>query len=84
MKLKILPINPWIYDFAAYNLWSRPLGLLKVAQYLSAYDVEIKLIDCTGSFISSKFGTGKFITEDELCYAGLQSDEFIPASSFRQ
>jgi radical SAM superfamily enzyme YgiQ (UPF0313 family) len=64
MKLKILLINPWIYDFAAYNLWSRPLGLLKVAEYLSAYDVELKLIDCTGSFIPSKFGTGKFIFED--------------------
>ena len=25
---RILGINPWIYDFAAYNLWSRPAGLL--------------------------------------------------------
>lgn len=63
MKLKVLLINPWIYDFSAYNLWSRPLGLLKVAEYLSQFDVEVKFIDCTDSFRIRKYGTGKFITE---------------------
>lgn len=64
MKLRILLINPWIYDFAAYNLWSRPLGLLMVAEYLSAYDVELRLIDCMNSFNNKKYGTGKFKTEE--------------------
>ncbi len=64
MKLKILLINPWIYDFAAYNLWSRPLGLLKVAEYLSAFDVEIKLIDCVDSFEIKRYGTGRFEAEE--------------------
>ncbi|MCL4457604.1 MAG: radical SAM protein [Nitrospirae bacterium] len=63
MKLRILLINPWIYDFAAYNLWSRPLGLFKIAEYLSAYDVELKLIDCTDSFDSERYGSGKFRNE---------------------
>ncbi len=27
----ILLINPWITDFAAYNLWVKPVGLLYIA-----------------------------------------------------
>ncbi len=46
LKIKVLLINPWIYDFAAVNLWSRPLGLLKVAECLSRFDVGISMIDC--------------------------------------
>lgn len=63
MKLKILLVNPWIYDFAAFNLWARPLGLLKVAEYLSAFDTELSLIDCTDSFEANRYGTGKYRTE---------------------
>ncbi|BCB96229.1 B12-binding domain-containing radical SAM protein [Dissulfurispira thermophila] len=63
MKLNVLLINPWIYDFAAYNMWSRPLGLLKVAEHLSQFDVEVKLIDCTDSFTIKKYGSGKFKAE---------------------
>jgi hypothetical protein len=32
--MKLILINPWIYDFAAYDLWSKPLGLLYLAGYL--------------------------------------------------
>jgi radical SAM superfamily enzyme YgiQ (UPF0313 family) len=60
MKLNILLINPWIYDFAAFNLWSTPLGLLKVAEYLSSFDTELFLIDCAGSGGVKKYGTGKY------------------------
>ena len=44
MKPEVLLINPWIYDFAAANLWSRPLGLFEVAEYLSAYNNDLKLV----------------------------------------
>jgi len=63
MKLNILLINPWIYDFAAFNFWSRPLGLLKVAEYLSSFDTEILFIDCTDSGEIKKYGTGKYRSE---------------------
>jgi len=64
MKLKVLLINPWIYDFAAVNLWSKPLGLLKVAEYLSRFDLEIDLIDCTGQYRRvGPFGTGNYPKE---------------------
>ena len=42
----ILLVNPWIYDFAAYNLWSRPLGLLEIGGMLRDAGFRISLIDC--------------------------------------
>jgi len=60
MRPKILLINPWIYDFAAINMWARPLGLLRVAEFLSAYDLELKLIDCMDTPTDQRFHVGKF------------------------
>ncbi len=45
-QLKALLINPYIYDFAAYNFWSSPLGLLYVGSILRKNGFEIGLIDC--------------------------------------
>ncbi|MCX7857345.1 MAG: radical SAM protein [Deltaproteobacteria bacterium] len=44
--LKVLLINPFIYDFAAYNFWSKPLGLLYIGSILRKNGVHISLIDC--------------------------------------
>jgi radical SAM superfamily enzyme YgiQ (UPF0313 family) len=63
MKPKCILINPWIYDFAAVNLWSRPLGLLKLAEYLSRFDLDMKLVDCTDMFKEKRYGTGKYPKE---------------------
>jgi radical SAM superfamily enzyme YgiQ (UPF0313 family) len=61
IRPKILLINPWIYDFSAVNLWSRPLGLLKVAEYLSRFDIDLEMIDCTDIYEKKrKYGTGKY------------------------
>ncbi len=62
-KPRILLINPWIHDFAAFNLWARPLGLLKVAEYLSGFDVELLFIDCTNLFGPNQYGVGKYRAE---------------------
>jgi hypothetical protein len=43
---RILCINPWIYDFSAYNLWIEPLGLLSVAAVLREAGYDVALIDC--------------------------------------
>jgi len=64
VRLRVLLINPWIYDFAAYNLWAKPLGLLWVAEYMSAYDVDMFFIDCTDDFAIRNDGTGKFKREN--------------------
>jgi radical SAM superfamily enzyme YgiQ (UPF0313 family) len=63
VKLRVLLVNPWIYDFAAVNLWARPLGLLKVAEWLSGYDAGISLIDCTDTARRLKQGRGKYPKE---------------------
>ncbi|MHC4912705.1 MAG: radical SAM protein, partial [Planctomycetota bacterium] len=44
MTPKILLVNPPIYDFAAYDFWVKPYGLLSVAGYLRAR-VEFALFD---------------------------------------
>jgi len=42
----ILLINPWIYDFAAFDFWAKPLGLLYIAALLRNSGYEIDYIDC--------------------------------------
>ena len=76
MTPSLILINPWIHDFAAYDLWSKPLGLLYLAGYLRARGFRIHLIDCLdihhpgmGSDPSTPgpkrraYGTGKFQRE---------------------
>lgn len=58
--MKVLLVNPWIYDFAAVNLWAMPLGLLKVAECLSAFGIETAIVDCTGTWRQKGYGAGKY------------------------
>jgi hypothetical protein len=44
VKPKILLVNPPIYDFAAYDFWLKPYGLLSVAGYLRG-SAEFTLFD---------------------------------------
>jgi radical SAM superfamily enzyme YgiQ (UPF0313 family) len=51
LKKNILLINPWIYDFTAYDFWMKPLGLLYVAALLKKNtDFAIHFIDCLDRF----------------------------------
>jgi radical SAM superfamily enzyme YgiQ (UPF0313 family) len=46
-KRNFLLVNPWIYDFAAYDFWARPLGLLYIAAILEkAFPCRVDLVDC--------------------------------------
>ena len=76
MTPSLILINPWIYDFAAYDLWSKPLGLLYLAAHLRRCGFSIHLIDCLDvhhpgmkdapSFKAPtrrSYGTGKFFSE---------------------
>jgi radical SAM superfamily enzyme YgiQ (UPF0313 family) len=57
----ILLINPWITDFAAYNLWIKPLGLLYIASLLRGYGYKVTLIDCLDGYAKrKKYGDGNF------------------------
>ena len=73
----IILINPWIYDFAAYDLWSKPLGLLYIAGYLRSRGLSVNVIDCMDKNnpemlndssvtkpASRKYGTGKYFRKE--------------------
>lgn len=46
MNFQFLLINPWIYDFSAYDFWYKPLGLLSLASLLRLNGARISWIDC--------------------------------------
>jgi radical SAM superfamily enzyme YgiQ (UPF0313 family) len=57
----ILLINPWITDFAAYNFWIKPLGLLSICSLLRENGFRVTLIDCLDFQIkTNRYGDGKF------------------------
>ena len=69
-----LMINPPVYDFAFYDLYSKPYGLLKIARWLKNGGYRIRFVnalDCSdeislrrfGSLRRKKDGTGKIFRE---------------------
>ena len=46
----ILLINPWIHDFAAYDFWAKPMGLLSIASILRSHGFNVSYIDCLDRF----------------------------------
>jgi radical SAM superfamily enzyme YgiQ (UPF0313 family) len=46
----ILLINPWIHDFAAYDFWAKPYGLLSLAAVLMHHGLRVSYIDCLDRF----------------------------------
>lgn len=46
----ILLVNPWIHDFAAYDVWAKPLGLLTLGGILRACGCKISYVDCLDRF----------------------------------
>ncbi|MGC8955485.1 MAG: B12-binding domain-containing radical SAM protein [Fervidobacterium sp.] len=70
-KRRILLVNPWIEDFAAYDFWLKPVGLLYIGSFLKALGIDVELIDLMNRYDpelskytkvpKDKFyGTGKF------------------------
>jgi len=46
----ILLINPWIHDFAAYDFWAKPMGLLLIASLLRDHGISVSYMDCLDRF----------------------------------
>ncbi len=46
----VLLVNPWIHDFAAFDYWARPMGLLLLAALLRRHGVRVDFIDCLDRF----------------------------------
>ncbi len=47
----VLFINPWIFDFTAYDFWMKPLGLLSIASLVRRTGrCRVSLVDCLDRF----------------------------------
>lgn len=46
----ILLVNPWIHDFAAYDFWAKPMGLLTITALLRNHGIRVSYIDCLNRF----------------------------------
>jgi radical SAM superfamily enzyme YgiQ (UPF0313 family) len=66
---RILLVNPWIHDFAAYDFWARPLGLLLLAAILRQHGFCVAYCDCLDRFhplaqagpLAARCGRGPFL-----------------------
>jgi hypothetical protein len=55
-------VNPYIYDFTAYDLWLRPMGLLYIASVLKKYtDCELYWLDALDRFQEGAFAPGESV-----------------------
>lgn len=65
----VLLVNPWIHDFAAYDFWAKPYGLLSLAALLRDHGVRVSYIDCLDRFHPklppvdphARFGRGPYL-----------------------
>lgn len=46
----VLCVNPWIHDFAAFDFWLKPLGLLGMAAILRQAGIRVSFIDCLNRY----------------------------------
>ncbi len=69
----VLLINPTLWDFTAFDLWAKPLGLLYLAGTLRANGYRVDLLDCLDIHFKRAerlnppprqvFGTGKYFRQ---------------------
>jgi hypothetical protein len=65
----ILLVNPWIRDFAAFDFWAKPLGILTLGGILRNRGYRITYLDCLDRFHPSvqknyrpaRFGKGHYL-----------------------
>jgi radical SAM superfamily enzyme YgiQ (UPF0313 family) len=65
----VLVINPWIDDFAAYDFWAKPIGLLTIASIVRMHGYSVSYLDCLDRFHpelsrskkSGRFGKGHYL-----------------------
>ena len=77
----VLLVNPWIHDFAAYDFWAKPMGLLLLAGVLRQNDICVSYIDCLDRFHprakklnpSARLGKGPYLKTDLPYPKGLEN-----------
>jgi radical SAM superfamily enzyme YgiQ (UPF0313 family) len=76
----ILLVNPWIDDFAAYDVWAQPMGLLTLAGLLRKQGYRLSYIDCLDRFHPrapqsdplARHGRGPYIKTPQPAPPGLE------------
>jgi radical SAM superfamily enzyme YgiQ (UPF0313 family) len=76
----ILLVNPWIDDFAAYDVWAQPMGLLMLAGLLRKQDYRLSYLDCLDRFHPraprsdpfARHGRGPYIKTPQPAPPGLE------------
>ncbi|MDA3793160.1 MAG: hypothetical protein PF545_05855 [Elusimicrobia bacterium] len=65
--MRYLLVNPPVYDFAAYDYWLKPLGLLYISSILKKQGHQVDFIDCMDRFHpetfpgpAGEYGKGEF------------------------
>lgn len=43
---QILLVNPWIYDFSAYDFGIKPVGLLRIGEFMRRKGAKVGMVDC--------------------------------------
>lgn len=69
--MRALLVNPWIYDFKAFDFWNKPVGLLTLATVLNRNGLDLDLIDCMDrnhpalkvKAKTDDYGRGKYLFE---------------------
>jgi len=71
--MKILLINPYVYDFACYDYWTKPLGLLYMSALLKEKGHTVDLVDCMDRHhpalvenTDEKYGKGHYCYESAV------------------
>jgi hypothetical protein len=95
MSVRILLVNPAIYDFSAYDYWLKPYGLLRVAGMLRGC-AEMRLFDYldrlhpavqSSALRSDRWGRGELMSESipkPKAFSGvLQADQQEMEGSMR-
>ncbi len=63
--MRILAIQPWIYDFAAHDFWLQPYGFYVMLTYLMNQGCEVDFVDCLKPTLKQdEFGKGKYPAEE--------------------
>lgn len=63
----ILGINPPVYDFAWFDLWAKPVGLLGFLQSLRKNGNRVYLLDCLHEGRTGSMSFGRSRVSRELC-----------------
>jgi radical SAM superfamily enzyme YgiQ (UPF0313 family) len=75
----ILLINPWIYDFSAYDCWNKPIGLLFLASFLRINGARVYFLDCLDPYYPDMCdGNLSAIPKRKISGAGGYAKERIP------